>query len=85
MGFSRSVATFVVFFVSAVAHELAVEPDFAAAVVFALDQHQVPVDATAVAVVGFVVRLAGREVKAAADLFVEQRVEHRMANMVVRT
>jgi hypothetical protein len=54
--------------------QLAVEPDFAAAVVGPLDEHQVPVDAAGVAVVGDVVGLAGREVEAAADFFVEQRV-----------
>ena len=39
--------------------------------------------AAAIAVVGFIVRIARSEVERAADLFVEQRVEHRMQNAIV--
>ena len=40
-------------------------------------------DSAAIAVVGFIVRIARREVERAADFFVEQRVEHRMQNAIV--
>lgn len=56
--------------------EFAVEVDFAAAVVFALDGDHVPVDLGAVGVVGFFVGLAGGEVEGAGDFFVEEDVAH---------
>src|SRR5687768_5594959 len=58
-------------------HQLLVKVDLPAAVVLALDAHHVPVDLALVAVVGLLVRLAGREVEAAGDLFVEEDVLHR--------
>src|SRR5947207_12262731 len=59
------------------ADELAIELDLAAPEVGALDADHVPMDLAAVAIVGFVVGLAGRQVKAAGDLFVEKNVLHR--------
>src|SRR5688500_13383746 len=59
------------------ANELVVEPDLTAAVVRALDADHVPVALALVAVAVDVVRLAGGEVEAAGDLFVEEDVLHR--------
>src|SRR5688572_15844060 len=67
------------------ADELVIEVDLAAAVVFSLNADHVPVHLAAVAVVGFVVRLAGREVEAAGDLFVEEDVLHRLHHVRVET
>ena len=52
-------------------NQLSVEPDFAAAIVGPLNQNEVPVNSTAIAVVGFFVSIARREVKRATDLFIE--------------
>ena len=63
--------------------QLAVEPDLAASVVLSLNLNQVPMHAAPVAVVGVVVSVARREMKAAADLFVEERVKHWVPHPVV--
>ena len=55
-----------------------VEVDLAAAVGGVLHHDHVPVDLAAVAVVGLLVRLTGRQVEAAGDLLVEQDVLHRL-------
>ena len=61
------------------ADQFAVEVDFAAAVVGALDIDEVPVDLAHVAVVGAAfVSLAGGKVEAAGDLFIEQYIAHRL-------
>src|SRR5438034_9771859 len=62
---------------SVFADQLAVEPHLAAAPVFALDKHHVPVYGAAIAVVALLIRLPGREVQRAGDFFVEQNVAHR--------
>jgi hypothetical protein len=54
--------------------QLAVKVNFAAAVVWALDLDEVPVDGAAVFVVGFLVGLAEGHVEAAGDFFVEEDV-----------
>src|SRR5581483_12095291 len=43
----------------------------------------VPVNLRAVAVVGLLIRLAGREVEAAGDLFVEEDILHRLEDIRV--
>jgi len=53
----------------------------AAAVVFALDVDEVPVDLRAVAILGLLVALAGGEVEGAVDLFVEKDVAHRLEDV----
>jgi hypothetical protein len=45
------------------ANQLTIEPDFATTIVGPLDKDQIPVDATSVAVVGFVVSVSGREME----------------------
>ena len=55
---------------------LAVEKDGAAAVLGALNLHEVPVDLRAIAVVGLVVGVAGGQMEAAGDLLVEEDVAH---------
>ena len=62
-------------------NEFAVEVNFAAAVVGSLDIDHVPMDLAAVSVIGLFVRLAGRKMERARDLFVEENVAHRMQNV----
>src|SRR5450756_1038869 len=63
------------------ADEFAVEPDFAAAPFFALDEHHVPVDGALVAIAAILVRLARREVQRAGDLLIEEDVAHGALNV----
>ncbi len=66
------------------ADDAAVEFDFAAAVVRALDADEVPVDLAAVAVVGFaLVGLAGGEVEAAGDFLVEEDIAHGVEDLAI--
>src|ERR1043166_9071686 len=57
--------------------EFTVEPDLAAAPFRALDEHHVPMHGGTVAVVAFLVRLAGSEVQRAGDLLIEKDIAHR--------
>ena len=63
--------------------KLIVKADLAAAVFRALDADHVPVDLAAVAVVGFLVGLARREMEGAGDLLVEEDVLHRLQDVGV--
>ncbi len=67
------------------ADEPVVEPDFAAAVFRAHDEHQVPVDGGIVAVRGFLVAHARRKVDAARNLLVKEDVAHRRVHERVET
>ena len=60
------------------ADQFVVEPHLAPTVLGSLDQHHVPMDGGAVAVVALLVCLTWREVQRAGDLFVEQNVAHRL-------
>src|SRR5688500_10159071 len=67
------------------ADEAVVEVDFAAADFGGLHEDDVPVDGGVVAVVGFLVGLAGGEVDGAGDLFVEENVLHGLRHVGVET
>src|SRR5947208_10143775 len=54
--------------------DFAIEANFAAAILRTLNTHHVPVHLASIAIVTFLVCLARREVKGAADFFVEQNV-----------
>src|SRR5262245_35291106 len=67
------------------ADQFAVEPHTPAAELGTLDEHEVPVDLGAIAVVGLAIRLSRREVQRSRDLLVEQRVLHRARDVRVES
>src|SRR5258707_12995410 len=64
--------------------ELIIKIDFAAAVFGTLNRDEVPVNLASVAVVGFLVGLAGRKMKGSGDLLVKKNVPHRLQNEWVK-
>lgn len=63
------------------ADEFSVEVDGPAAVIFALDVDEIPVDLGAVAVFGLFVALAWGEVERAVDFLIEENIAHRVKNV----
>ena len=63
------------------ADEFSVEVDGPAAVIFALDADEIPVDLGAVAVFGLFVALAWGEVERAVDFLIEENIAHRVKNV----
>ena len=64
-------------------HEFPIKPNFAAAAGTRLNQHDVPMDFAAIGVVRRLIGIARSQVHRAADLLVEQRIEHRLLHFVV--
>ena len=65
------------------ANWFSVKKYLAAAEFRSLNRDQIPVNCAAIAVIGFLVGLTGRQVKRPADLFIEQDVLHRVSNRIV--
>src|SRR6266850_6208663 len=64
-------------------NQLPVKVDFAAAVIRPLNADHVPMHLASVPVIGFIVSLAGGEMKRAGDFLVEQNVTHRLQDVRV--